>query len=163
MVGVFVERGVVIMGGPGLTAAGLRRYPIEYRLEFLQLWDAAGLERGARSRLLRERGLTSATVSRWTRDRAEGRFTESMVAQAQRSKVAMDNADRAELARLRTENDALRAKLAQSEAVQVILGKAYELLEQVTKSSIPDPTAQIPPALMNADDYAAWLRQRKLS
>lgn len=70
------------------------------------------------------------------------------------------NIDRAELARLRAENEQLRERVARSEAVQEILGKAYELLEGINESSDPDP--KIPPALMSADEYAEWLQQHKL-
>ncbi|KIQ07863.1 hypothetical protein RU01_21845, partial [Rhodococcus sp. MEB064] len=68
----------------------------------------------------------------------------------------------AELARLRKENDALKKKVAQSEAVQEILGKAYELLEGITESST-ETDDQIPPALMSATEYARWLERNALS
>ena len=74
----------------------------------------------------------------------------------------MENRDRAELARLRAENEILRKKVAQSEAAQQILGKAFELLEGITTSSDEEHTS-IPPALMSADDYATWLKRRNLS
>ena len=69
--------------------------------------------------------------------------------------------DRAELARLRAENQRLRDKMAQSEAAQEILGNAFELLQGINQSS--EPQSQIPPALMSATEYAEWLKRRKLS
>ena len=74
----------------------------------------------------------------------------------------MDSRDRAELARLRRENEHLKAKVAQAETAQDILGKAFELLQGITKSSSTDPSA-IPPALMSASEYAQWLEREKLS
>ena len=68
--------------------------------------------------------------------------------------------DRAELARLRLENERLRRKVVQAEAAQDILGKAFELLQGITESSNNDP--QIPLALMSATEYAEWLKRRKL-
>lgn len=74
----------------------------------------------------------------------------------------MDGRDRAELVRLRKENEALKKRVAQSEAAQQILGKAFELLEGINTGSTQENTA-IPPAVMSADEYAQWLKQHKLS
>jgi hypothetical protein len=74
----------------------------------------------------------------------------------------MDSRDRAELARLRRENTRLKAQVEQAETAQEILGKAFELLQGITKRSNEDPSA-IPPALMSASEYAQWLEQEKLS
>lgn len=144
----------------GRSASGARSFSLAFRIEFLRLWDAA-VERGAKARLLREYNLSSTSVYAWSQARARGEFTESMVAKSEKTRNRMDNRDRAELARLRTENEQLKRKLAQSEAVQQILGKAYELLEGITESPDPEPT--IPPALMSADEYAQWLTRNKLS
>jgi hypothetical protein len=129
-------------------------------MEFLQLWDGC-IERGAKNRLLREHGLASSTVKRWLAARERGELTRSMVAAAERAPRRMDSQDRAELARLRAENEALKRKVVQAEAAQEILGKAFELLDGINKSSIEQ--GQIPPALMNAREYEQWLKQHKLS
>lgn len=144
----------------GLTKSGRRSFPVEYRLAFLRKWDAS-VERGAKVRLLREHALASSTVDRWLAARTRGELTASMVATAERSSHRMENRDRAELARLRVENEALKKKVAQSEAAQQILGKAFELLEGITTSSENPP--EIPPTLMSADEYAKWLKQHRLS
>jgi transposase-like protein len=134
---------------------------LSFRVEFLRRWDEC-VERGSKARLLREFDLASTTVDRWRQAQARGELTTSMVAAAERSPNRMDSRDRAELARLRQENEALKKKVAQSEAAQEILGKAFELLEGITTSSTEENTS-IPPALMSADEYAAWLKKHRLS
>ncbi|WP_241962006.1 hypothetical protein [Rhodococcus opacus] len=146
----------------GRTPTGGRHFPIAFRLEFIHRWDAA-TDRGAKTRLLREHNLTTATVRRWLHSRDEGEFTGlTSVTREERSLRRMENADRAELTRLRKENAALKHKVAQGEAVQEILGKAYELLEGITTSSTTDDEPEIPPALLSATEYANWLERNKL-
>ena len=145
----------------GRTASGARSFSLAFRVEFLRRWDEC-VERGSKARLLREYGLASSTVERWLGARDRGELTASMVAAAERSPHRMDSRDRAEMARLRKENEALKKKVAQSEAAQQILGKAFELLEGITTSSEQEQT-QIPPSLMSPDEYATWLKRHKLS
>jgi len=145
----------------GRSATGVRKFSFAFKVEFLREWDAA-VERGAKTRLMREHNLSRRTVDRWLEARERGEFTASMVTAARKSRFEVKNTERAELARLRKENDALKKKVAQSEAVQEILGKAYELLEGITESST-ETDEQIPPALMSATEYAQWLERNKLS
>lgn len=145
----------------GLTASGGRSFPLAFRIEFLRQWDAC-IEHGAKTRLLREHDLARGTVDRWLEARRRGEWTRSMVAAAEGSSKRMDSRDRAEMARLRKENEALKKKVAQSEAAQEILGKAFELLEGITTSSTETDT-EVPPALMSADEYAKWLERHRLS
>ncbi|MCI1748042.1 MAG: hypothetical protein LKI24_08065 [Acidipropionibacterium sp.] len=144
----------------GRTSSGRRAFTIAFRLEFLQAWDAC-TARGDKTRLLREHQLTRNTVLRWLQARDRGEFTTSMVATADGSRSRMDNKDRAELARLKAENTHLRDKVAQAEAAQEILGKAFGLLDQTLQS--PDPAPQIPPALMSLEQYRDWLDTYTLS
>lgn len=145
----------------GRTRTGKPAYPMAYRIEFLRQWDQC-LERGAKTRLLRENRLDRNTVRRWIQARDSGDLQESMVTAADNSRDRLDSRDRAELAKLRKENERLREKVAQAEAAQDILGKAFELLQGITKSST-DEEPQIPPSLMSAREYAQWLERRKLS
>ncbi len=146
---------------PGLTPTGQRSFPIGYRLEFLRAWDACR-ERGAKTQLLRENGLAFGTVKRWIRARDSGELEESMTKASKPSRSSA-SVERAELARLRGENERLRRQVEQAEAAQDILGKAFELLQGINESSQNDPDPQIPPALMSAAEYAAWLKRNKLS
>ena len=145
----------------GRNASGGRSFSVAYRVEFLRQWDAC-TEHGARTRLLRETGLASATVRRWVQARERGEFTSSMVTAAKKSRNHVNNEDRAELARLRTENERLKVEVARAQAAQDILGKAFELLKGIDTSS-STPATEIPPALMSAEEYRRWLDRNKLS
>lgn len=144
----------------GRSPRGGRSFSLAFRAEFLRQLDAE-VEHGGKARLLREYNLNRSTIGAWRRARDRGEFEVSMVDAAERSRNAVDNKDRAELARLRLEVTELRGKVKQSEAVQEILGKAFELLEGITKTPKPEP--QIPIALMSADEYTRWLQRSKLS
>lgn len=104
-----------------------------------------------------------ATVQAWLKARDRGEFTAAMVTAAEKSRSRrMNSRERAEVAKLRAENERLKEKVVQAEAAQQILGKAFELLQGITERSTED-TTEIPPALMSASEYAQWLERRKLS
>jgi hypothetical protein len=144
----------------GRTPTGRKSIPLAFKIEFLRQWDEC-VERGAKVRLMREHNLVSGTVGRWLRARDRGELTASMVAASERQPRRVDSRDRAELARLRRENEALKKQVAQAEAAQEILGKAFGLLEGINESSTPP--REIPPSLMSAQEYARWLERHKLS
>ncbi len=147
----------------GRTTTGRRSMTVAYKIEFLQAWDQA-VERGAKTRLLRENSLGHNTVRRWIKARDQGQFTAAMTAAAtQIPRSKMDNRDRAELLRLRKENERLKRKVVQAEAAQEILGKAFELLDGITKSSTEELDPKIPPALMSAEQYALRLERNNIS
>lgn len=146
----------------GRSAKGYRSFPVAFRIEFLQRWDLA-VQRGAKTRLMREYSLTRGTVREWLQARESGAFSDSMVAAAEKSRDRMDSRDRAELAKLRAKVAALEKKNNQSEAALEIMGKAFELLEGITESSTEDEGPQIPPALMSAEQYQVWLKRHGLS
>ncbi|MGV9714344.1 hypothetical protein ACWDTI_27235, partial [Gordonia sp. NPDC003424] len=145
------------------TPGGRNIYTRAYKLEILQQWDQC-VERGSKTRFARENGLTTRTIREWVTARDRGEFEEAMVAEATKKerRGMMDSRDRAELARLRAENERLKAKVTAAEAAQEVLGKAFELLEGITKGST-DPQTEIPPALMSAEQYREWLERNGLS
>lgn len=145
----------------GRGPTGRRSFPIAFQIDVLRRWDEC-TEHGAKTRLLRELNLSKNHVTTWLRAREKGQYTQAMVATAEKSRSRMDSRDRAELARLRRENEQLKAKVEQAETAQAILGKAFELLQGITKRSDTEPFA-IPPALMSAREYAQWLEHEKLS
>lgn len=75
----------------------------------------------------------------------------------------MENIDRAEFARLREENAALKDKLARSEAVQAILAEALELFDGLAVGSPPEEESEVPVIRFDATDYATWLKRTKLN
>jgi transposase-like protein len=152
---------VTISEPVGQTTRGQRAFTVEFKLEFLQQWDQC-LEWGSKTRLMREYAVSSSTVVKWRRARDRGEFEASMLKASGEARWRVDNRDRAELKRLREENALLKAKVTQAEAAQEILGKAFELLEGITKSST-DPNPRIPPALMSAEQYRVWLERTTLS
>lgn len=146
----------------GRTASGRRQFPVAFRIEFLKQWRQA-VERGAKVRLLRQYNLDHKTVGRWVDADKCGDLTASMTAMAERAPRRVASQDRATIARQNVRIAELEKKVAQAEAAVEILGKAYELLEEITTSSGLDETALIPRALMSADEYTDWLRRHKLS
>ena len=145
------------------TSGGRTCYTVAYKVEALQEWDRC-VERGSKTRFLRERGLPHGTMIDWVRARDRGEFEASMLTAASKDggRRMMNSRDRAELARLRAENERLKSKVAQAEAAQEVLGKAFELLEGITKGST-DSDEQIPPALMSVEQYREWLNSKGLS
>lgn len=75
----------------------------------------------------------------------------------------MENIDRAEFARLRKENAALKHKLAQSEAVQGILAEALELFDGIALTPTPDKQSELPVIRLDATEYGTWLKRSKLN
>lgn len=143
----------------GSTASGKRSFSLGYRLEFLAAWDQCEAH-GDKARLLRANGLSRDTVKRWLRARDEGLLDESAVQAMSGNRRRTHSEDRSELLRLRRENERLQNKVREAEAVQEIMGKAFELLEGITKSST-GPQAQIPPSLMSAREYEHWLERKR--
>lgn len=145
----------------GVSETGRRSFSIAFRMQFLQAWDEC-VAHGDKSRLLRQYRLERGTVKRWIDARARGEFDASLQnAEVKLGRKRQHNEDRSELIRLRRENEQLRQKVKDAETAQEIMGKAFELLDGITKSST-GPQAQIPPALMSAAEYQAWLDRTKL-
>lgn len=143
----------------GSTATGKRSFSLAYRLEFLAAWDECEAH-GDKTRLLRANGLAQSTIKRWLQARDEGLLDESAVQAMSGGRRRTHSEDRSELLRLRRENERLQKKVREAETVQEIMGKAFELLEGITKSST-GPQAQIPPALMSAQEYERWLERKE--
>lgn len=151
-----MERDWKVSVEPGITRGGHRRLSIAYKIEFLRLWDQCTMP-GDKARLLRANGLTTRTVQPWIRARAEGGFEESRERVV--GKRETEAQLRATVARLSAENQRLQAENSQTRAVADILGKAYELLADLSvKSSEPE----VPGLLLDAEEYAQWLAKHHL-
>jgi hypothetical protein len=145
----------------GTTASGGRSFSVAFRIEFLQAWDEC-VAHGDKARLLREHNLAKGTVKRWLNARARGEFDASLqAAEVKMGRRQQHNEDRSEVIRLRRQVEQLEQKVKNAEAAQEIMGKAFELLDGITKSST-GPDAQIPPTLMSAAEYQTWLERKKL-
>ena len=83
---------------------------------------------------LRAHGLYSSLISEWRRLRDAG----VLAGKQPGEKIGRLSAEQAEIARLRRRLEKTGRRLATTEAALVIMGKAHELLEVLTKSSQDD-------------------------
>jgi transposase len=127
-----VDDGVASDGsGRPLRAGAVRRsFSPEYKLAILAEYDGAS-EVGEKGAILRREGLYSSLMTDWRRQHRQGLL-----------KAALGRADGgrggpslSEVAKLRAENERLRAKLAQAEVVIDVQGKVHALLEEISKSA----------------------------
>ncbi len=115
---------------PEVPARARRRmFTAQYKQEILAAYDAApGGEKGA---ILRREGLYSSIITDWRRQHRQGRLR----AAVGRADGGRGGPSLSEVAKLRAENERLRTKLAQAEAVINVQGKVHALLEEISKSA----------------------------
>jgi|SRR5580658_600745 transposase len=126
-----VEDGVASDGsGRPLRNPMRRSFSPEYKLSILAEYDGCS-STGEKGAILRREGLYSSIITDWRRQHRQGLL-----------KMALGRADGgrggpslAEVAKLREENERLRVKLAQAEAVIHVQGKVHALLEEISKSA----------------------------
>lgn len=110
-----------------------RSFSPEYKLSVLAEYDRAS-ERGEKGAILRREGLYSSLITDWRRQHRQG----LLKAGVGRSDGGRGGPSRSEVARLRVENERLKTKLAQAEAVIQVQGKVHALLEEISKSAATD-------------------------
>jgi transposase len=121
------------------------RFTINERLAMLAEWEQC-LDLGAKSALCRRLGIDPKSPRRWAQAKRDGLLEPSDSREINRM---ISKRERAELARLKRENEALRSRLAQSESAVEVLGKASELLTALAKSSqlqtppLPQPDSTV--------------------
>jgi transposase-like protein len=118
-----------------------RTFTAEYKAAIVAEYEAA--RHGEKSAVLRREGLFHSHVQEWTRARATS--TRASPAKAPSAGTTASRLSRAEreTGRLRAENARLNAKLAQTQAALVIMGKAHELLASLAESSdTPPPSSR---------------------
>jgi len=93
------------------------------------------METGQGNGFLREHGLYSSLISEWRRTRDAGMLRGKLAGAV----VGRPTADQAEIARLRRELDVAQRRLARTETALVIMGKAQELLEDISESTGTPP------------------------
>ena len=84
---------------------------------------------------LRREGLYSSLMSEWRRARDAGLLQGRSADQT----VGRPSAEQAEIARLRRELERTQSRLARTETALVIMGKARELLEEISRSEPDGP------------------------
>ena len=112
-----------------------RAFSPEYKLAVLAELDSCS-ETGDKSAILRREGLYSSIVSDWRRQHRQGLLNAAVV--QGRSDANRKGPSITEMNRLRAENNRLRIKLAQAEAVIEVQGKVHALLEEISKSAASD-------------------------
>ena len=126
------------------------QFTIRERLAMLAEYDAC-VEIGEKSVLLRRLGVSQSSMSRWAIEKRAGLL---LPKDGKQNMYMMSHRDRIEYERVKRENEALKAKLAQSESAVEVLGKASALLEALAKSAIlkqqpvDDSEQSIPPAFV---------------
>ena len=110
-----------------------RAFSPEYKLSILAEYDACS-ESGDKGAILRREGLYSSIITDWRRQHRQGLLR----AAVGRSDGGRGGPSLSEVARLRAENDRLRSKLAQADAIISVQGKVHALLEEISKSADTD-------------------------
>jgi transposase-like protein len=110
-----------------------RSFSPEYKLAILAEYDAA-TESGEKGAILRREGLYSSLLTDWRRQHRQGLLKATLG----RSDGGRGGPSLSEVAKLRAENERLRTKLAQAEAIIDVQGKVHALLEDISKSAKPE-------------------------
>jgi len=124
------------MPSPGPRSGGptsRRSFTSTQKLEHLAAYEAAA-QNGQGGAYLRHHGLYSSLISEWRRLRDAGVLAQKKPGE----KIGRLTGDQTEIARLRRRLDKAERRLVTTEAALVIMGKAHELLEVLTKSSRDD-------------------------
>jgi transposase len=110
-----------------------RIFSPEYKLSILAEYDGC-TESGDKGAILRREGLYSSIIADWRRQHRQG----LLKAAVGRQEGGRGGPTFSETKRLRAENERLRSKLAQAEAVINVQGKVHALLEEISKSAASD-------------------------
>lgn len=117
-------------GRPPVKSPVRRSFSPEYKLAILAEYDGAS-DSGEKGAILRREGLYSSLITDWRRQHRQG----LLKAAVGRSDGGRGGPSLSEVAKLRAENERLRTKLAQAEAVIHVQGKVHALLEEISKSA----------------------------
>ena len=120
------------VGGPRAR----RSFSPAQKLDLLTRYEQA-LEAGEGGAFLRREGLYSSLVTEWRRARDAG----LLAGKAPGESVGRPSTDQAEIARLTRELEVTRSKLSRTQTALEIMGKAHELLEEISRSEPDEPDA----------------------
>ena len=110
-----------------------RVFTPEYKLSILAEYDGCS-ESGERGAILRREGLYSSLITVWRRQHRQGLLKAALG----RQDGGRGGPSLSEVAKLRAENQRLRAKLAQAEVVIDVQVKVHALLEEISKGADSD-------------------------
>ena len=110
-----------------------RQFSAEYKLATLAEYDRC-TESGEKGALLRREGLYSSLITDWRRQHRQGLLKAAMG----RSDQGRGGPTTSEMNKLKADNERLRLKLAQAEAIIEVQGKVHALLEEISKSAATD-------------------------
>lgn len=117
-------------GGPRAR----RSFTSGQKLELLTRYEQAVVA-GEGGAFLRREGLYSSLMTEWRRARDAGLLQGKPAGET----VGRPSAEQAEIARLRRELERTQSRLARTETALEIMGKARELLEDISKSEPDGP------------------------
>ena len=121
------------MSNPGPRAGGptsRRSFTPAQKLDHLAAYEAA-IQRSEGGAYLRSEGLYSSQIAEWRKLRDAG----VLAGKNPGDKIGRLTAEQAEIARLRRRLETTERRLATTEVALEIMGKARELLEQISESS----------------------------
>jgi len=121
------------MSSPGPRSGGptsRRSFTAAQKLDHLAAYEAA-VANGLGGAYLRQHGLYSSLISEWRRFRDAG----VLAGKQPGEKIGRLTSEQAEIARLRRQLDKAERRLATTEVALDIMGKARELLEEISRSS----------------------------
>jgi transposase len=124
------------MSSPGPRSGGptsRRSFSSAQKLDHLAAYEAA-VRDGQGGAYLRSHGLYSSLISEWRRLRDAG----VLAGKKPGEKVGRLTGEQAEIARLRRQLVRAERRLVTTEAALVIMGKAHDLLDVLTKRSPDD-------------------------
>lgn len=115
-----------------------------------------GLDYGSKAAFCRRVSIGTWTMRDWVRKRAAGEITDPALTPQppQVSRARMNQSERAELERLRAENQRLERELHQAQTAAEILGKAAAFLEGLAKNA-QEPVS--PPPIPSQPGTPWWL------
>jgi transposase len=111
-----------------------RSFTPAQKLDLLSRYEQA-LAVGDGGGFLRREGLYSSLMSEWRRARDAG----LLQGRAAGESVGRPSAEQAEIARLRRELEVTQGRLARTETALEIMGKAREVLEEISRSEADGP------------------------
>lgn len=111
-----------------------RTFSAEYKAEILAEYDSHPKGSDERGAILRREGLYSSLIGDWRRQHRQGLLKAAMG----RTDGGRGGPSLSEVAKLKAENERLRLKLAQAEAIIEVQGKVHALLEEISKSAAPE-------------------------